>query len=74
MEFIYAIVQRYNYHPAIMQNCLLSVYYFSHLAIFQYMNEEVIIILENFANVNQHNMVIPQRLIKIRERYYASSQ
>ena len=65
MLLLKEIVVRYQNNKVIMQNCLLSVYYLSHMSVINKMDSTTYMIFDNFVKENDHDPGIAQRFAKV---------
>ena len=68
IQLIQLLVLEYESNVVIMQNCLLSLYYLSHLPIIHSVDNELIFILQRFVKMNPHDQGILQRFARICEK------
>ena len=68
IQLVKMLVMEYKSNVVIMQNCLLSLYYFSHLPIIHTMDEEMILVLQQFVESNPHDQGLHQRFARICEK------
>ena len=68
IQLIQLLVLEYESNVVIMQNCLLSLYYLSHLPIIHSVDNELIFILQRFVKMNPHDQGIHQRVARICEK------
>ena len=68
IQLIQLLVLEYESNVVIMQNCLLSLYYLSHLPIIHSVDNELNFILQRFVKMNPHDQGIHQRFARICEK------
>lgn len=68
MLLVKELVLQYENNVVIMQNCLLSIYYLSHLPVIHDLDEELFLVLQRFVDLNQHDQGILQRFGRICEK------
>ena len=68
IQLIQLLVLEYESNVVIMQNCLLSLYYLSHLPIIHSVDNELVFILQRFVEMNPHDQGIRQRFARICEK------